>query len=109
MVRPLQIKYYMPTSNETTTKLLEKTYIVEQSGIKVFTTIAQLYRNTLSMCKGDRLNLQSDVSFLHVTNSFSSGNYVRRVVILKSGSAKESDVKGKEKYEEKGIFYVYFI
>ena len=44
------------------------------------------------MCRGDRLNLQSGMSFLRVTNYVVSGNYVREAVLVKSGSGNEVKV-----------------
>ena len=36
---------------------------------KLFTSAAQMYRNTVIIYRGDILNLQSDKSFSHTTNS----------------------------------------
>ena len=45
-----------------------------------------MYRNTVSMCRGDGFNLQSDMSIFRTTNSVFSGNYIREAVLFESGS-----------------------
>ena len=66
----LQIRYYMLISNEIMTKLLDKIHIFKQSEIKVFTTVARMYRNTVSRFRSDILNLPSDMSFFASQNNF---------------------------------------
>ena len=65
-----------------------------------------MYRNTVNIYKGDRLNLQSDMSFFHVTNSAFYGKYVRKAVLFISGSGNEVETIGKKK---KRTFCVYSI
>ena len=48
-----------------------------------------MYRNTVIIYRVDRLNLQSDVSFFHATNSVFYEKYVRKVVLSISGSGNE--------------------
>ena len=45
-------------------KLQDKIHIVNHQKSKLFTTIGRLYINTMSMRRGDRFNVPSDMSFL---------------------------------------------
>ena len=76
------------------TKLLDKIHIVKPSDIKLFTTIARMHRNTVIMCMGDILTLQSDMSCFRVKKLIFSGNYVRQAVLFKSGSGNEVELIG---------------
>ena len=52
-----------------------------------------MYRNTVNIYKGDRLNLQSDMSFFHATNSAFYGKYVRKAVLFISRSGNEVQLR----------------
>ena len=56
-----------------------------------FTSIAPMYKNTMIIYRGDRLNLESDMSFFHTINSVFYGKYVRKAVLFKAGT--ENDVE----------------
>ena len=60
---------------------------------KLFTSIAQMYRNRVIIDRGDRVNLQSD-EFFHTTNSVFCGTYVSKVVLFKPGSGNEVEIIG---------------
>ena len=45
-----------------------------------------MYRNTVIIYRGDRQNLQSDMSFFQAKDSVFYGKYVRKAVLFKSGS-----------------------
>ena len=67
-----------------------KSILLSLQQSKLVTHIARMYRNTVSVCRGDRLNLQSDTSFSRVTNYVLSGIYIREAVFLKSGNEVEA-------------------
>ena len=56
---------------------------------KLFTSIAQMYRNAAIIYRGDRLNPQSDMSFSHATDSVLYGKCVRKTALFRSGSGNE--------------------
>ena len=53
-----------------------------------------MYRNTVIIYRGDRLNLQSDMSFFHTTDSVFYGKYARKAVLFRSGSGNEVEAIG---------------
>ena len=53
-----------------------------------------MYRNTVIIYRGDRLNLQSGRSFFHAADSAFYGKYVRKAVIFLSGSGNEIEIIG---------------
>ena len=53
-----------------------------------------MYRNTVIIYRGNRLNLQSDMSVFHATDSDFYGKYVRKAVLFKSGSGNEVETIG---------------
>ena len=53
-----------------------------------------MYRNTRSICRGDKLSLQSDMRFFRAINSTFSGKFVREAVFFKSGSENEVETIG---------------
>ena len=61
---------------------------------KLFTSIAQMYRNTVIIYRGDRSNLQSDMSVFHATDSVLYGKYLRKAVLFRSGSGNEVETIG---------------
>ena len=50
-----------------------------------------MYRNAVIVYRDDRLNLQSDMSFFHATNSVVYGKCIRKAVLFKSGSGNEME------------------
>ena len=67
----------------------QKSIMLSHQKPKLFTSIAQMYRN-----RGDRLILQSGMSFFHATNSLFRGKYVREAVLFKSGPGNEVETIG---------------
>ena len=61
---------------------------------KLFISIAQMYTNTAIIYRGDRLNLESNMTFSNATNSVFYRRYVRKIVLLKSGSGNEVETIG---------------
>ena len=55
-----------------------------------------MYRNTVIIYRGDRLNLQSDMSVFHATNLDFYGKYVRKAVLFKSESGNEVETIGEK-------------
>ena len=55
-----------------------------------------MYRNRVIIYRGDRLNLQSDMSFFHATNSGFYEKYVRKAVLFISGSGNEVETIGEK-------------
>ena len=51
-----------------------------------------MYRNTVIIYRGDRLSLQSEMSFLHATDSVFYGKYVRKAILFISGSGNEVEI-----------------
>ena len=76
----------MPISNKIAIQLQEKSILLNRQQSTFFTSIAQMYRNTVIIYRGDRQNLQSDRSFFQAKDSVFYGKYVRKAVLFKSGS-----------------------
>ena len=53
-----------------------------------------MYRNRVIIYRGDRLNLQSDMSFFHATDSAFYGKYVKQAAPFRSGSGNEVEAIG---------------
>ena len=51
----------------------------------------------MNICRGGRLNFQSDVSFFRATNSAFSGIYVREAVLFRSGFGNEVKTIGERR------------
>ena len=45
-----------------------------------------MYINTMSICRGNSLNFQSDMSFFRTSNSVFSGNNARETILFKGRS-----------------------
>ena len=56
-------KIYILISNKIAIKLQEKSILLNRQQSKPFTSIDPMYINTVIICRGDRLNLQNDMSF----------------------------------------------
>ena len=66
-----------------------------------------MYRNVMSMCRGDRLNLQSDMSCFRATNSIFSGNGVREAVLFMRSMAHHIEKYSSEKlFDENDITFL---
>ena len=59
----LQIRYFILISNKTAKNNEKKFILLNLQQSKLFTSVAQMYRNTVIIYSGDRLNLQSGISF----------------------------------------------
>ena len=68
--------------------------LLDRHQSKLFTSIVQMCRNTVIIYSGDRLNLQSDMTVFHATNSVFHGKCVRKAVSFKSGSGNEVETIG---------------
>ena len=90
----LQIRYYILISNEIAKNYEKKTILLNRQQSKLFTSIAQMYRNVMIIYTGDILNLQSDMNFFQATNSVFCGKYVRKAELFKSGSGNEVETIG---------------
>ena len=53
-----------------------------------------MFRNRMIIYRGDRLNLQSDMSVFHATDSVLYGKYLRKAVLFRSGSGNEVEIVG---------------
>ena len=88
------MRYYILISNEKEKIYEQKSTLLNRQQSKLFTSIAQMYRNRVIIYRGDRLNLQSDMSFFHATDSVFCGKYVRKAVLFTSGSGNEVETIG---------------
>ena len=64
----------------------KKSILLNRQQSMPFISIAQMYRNTMTIYRGDRINIQSEMSFFHATDSVFCGNYVRKAVLFIYGS-----------------------
>ena len=80
--------------------MLAKSILLNRQQSKLFTSIAQMYRNIVIIPSDDRLSLQSDMSFFHATNSVFYGKYVRKAVLFISGCGNEVETRGERCRED---------
>ena len=85
---------YILINSEIEKNYEEKPVLLNRQQSKLFTSIAKLYGNTMIIYRGDRLSLQSDMSFFHATNSAFYGKYVRKAVRYIYGSGNEVETIG---------------
>ena len=82
--------------------MTRKIHIAKPSAFKAFhffTSIAQVYINTVIIYRSDRLSLQSDMSSFYDTDSVFYGKYVRKAVLFISGSGNEVETIGERRRE----------
>ena len=53
-----------------------------------------MYRNRVNIYRGNRLNLQNDMSFFQATDSVFYGKYVGKAVLFRSASGNEVETIG---------------
>ena len=70
----------------------KKSILLNHQQSKLFTSIAQMFRITVIIYRGDRLNLQSDMRFFTPQIQFFYIKYVRKAVLFKSGSGNEVEI-----------------